>query len=65
MNCLPDQDHLLLELSRIIQFRADPETGRTKSGKIGQSEPTLRRGEWQAIDSLPVEVQHFLDLLVA
>jgi hypothetical protein len=27
MNYLPDQDHLLLELSRIIQFRADPEDG--------------------------------------
>lgn len=47
----PDQDHLLLKLAIFIEFRADP----TRQAFLFRS---------LQVHSLPVKVQHLLDLLV-
>jgi hypothetical protein len=59
-NSAPDKDHLLLELSCVVELGADPT--RVVSG-TAQSAHGLRLGSRLA-HSLPVEVQHLLDLLV-
>jgi hypothetical protein len=56
--CSPDQDHLLLQLPLLVQLGADPEHSKTFSSET-------RDCGMNRNDSLPVEMQQLLDLLVS
>lgn len=54
-----DEDHLLFQLAVLVQFRADPE-GTEVSERFQDRKGTSERED----DSLPVEGEHLLELLV-